>query len=165
MIAIDADRVGARLRPRQRILLEGLGLGIEVADLAAAPLGEPDGAVGIDLQALRLALGRRIELRQHAVLGDPRDRSVLDERGEPLVAVLPDLVAVGAAEVVMREPLVFRIEHRDRRAAARPDAPGLVDADRMRRGAPPVRQRRVLVFGHLSGARIELADAARPQPR
>src|SRR5579863_5107260 len=38
VMAIDADRVGAWLGPGQREFLEGLGLGIEPADLAAAPL-------------------------------------------------------------------------------------------------------------------------------
>src|SRR5262245_19302882 len=63
MVAIDADRVGARLRAGQREFLERLGLGIETTDPVAAPLAEPDDAVVIDLDALRLALGGRIELR------------------------------------------------------------------------------------------------------
>src|SRR5262245_59055406 len=78
VFAIDADRVGARLRAGQREFLERLGLGIETADLVAAPLAEPDDAVVVDLDALRLALGRRIELGQHTIL-DPPDRAVIAE--------------------------------------------------------------------------------------
>src|SRR5215468_8156467 len=92
-VAIDADGVGARFRAGQREFLERLGLGIESPDLVAAPLAEPDDAVGIDLNALRLALGRRVELCQHAVL-DAADRAVITERREPLFAVRTDHVAV-----------------------------------------------------------------------
>src|SRR5215510_2574529 len=77
-IAIDADRIGARLRTGQREFLERFALGIEAADLVAAPLGEPDNAVVVDLNTLRLALGGRIKLGQHAVL-DPPDRAVITE--------------------------------------------------------------------------------------
>src|SRR6202795_572051 len=48
------------LGPGQRELRECPRRRIEATDLAAPALGEPDDAVGVDLQALRLALGRRI---------------------------------------------------------------------------------------------------------
>src|SRR5712671_5460855 len=58
-VAIDAQRIGTCLGAGQRELLEGLGGGIEAADLVAAPLAEPNHTVIVDLKALRLALGRR----------------------------------------------------------------------------------------------------------
>src|SRR5262245_62879974 len=124
-IAIDSDRVGARLWPGQGEFLERLGLRIEVADPVAAPLAEPDGAVGIDLDALRLALGRRIKLRQHAVL-DPADRTVVAERGEPLLAVRAGRVAVGRGKIKVLEALGLGIENGDRRTAASPDQAAVV---------------------------------------
>src|SRR5215475_10649451 len=60
----------------------------------------------------------------------------------------------------MLEALVFGIEHRYCRPAARPDASGRIDPDRMRGGAPSVRQWRVLIFRHPPGARIKTADPA-----
>src|SRR6516164_9053407 len=70
VIAIDADGVGTGLRAGQPELLELPGLGIEAPDLAAAALAEPDDAVRVHLQSLRLALGGRIELGQHALARD-----------------------------------------------------------------------------------------------
>ena len=52
-IAIDADGVRTRLRSGQREFLEGLGLGIEAADLAGVEFGEPHDAVAVDHDAAR----------------------------------------------------------------------------------------------------------------
>src|SRR5262249_3157209 len=130
------------------------------ANLVAAPLGEPDDAVAVDLQALRLALGGREELREDAVLGHARDRAIVTEGGEPLVAVLAGDDAIGAAKVTGLELLGLRIEHRDRRTAARPDPTIQIDAHGMRAGVPTIRQRRVLMLGDLLGIRLQLSDAA-----
>ena len=162
-VAIDADRVGARLRTGQREFLEGFGLGIEAADPVAAPLGEPDDAVIVDLEALRLALGGRIELRHHAVL-DACDRAIVAEGGEPLLAVLADDIAVGGAEVIVLKLLGLGIEHGDGGAATRPDEPALIDPNGVRAGACAI-ERLVLIFGDLLGGRVEAPDAAKRELR
>jgi len=63
VIAVDADRVGAGVGSGQLKFFEGFGFGIKSTNLAADPLGEPDVAVGVELQTLRLPFGRGVELR------------------------------------------------------------------------------------------------------
>jgi hypothetical protein len=160
VVAIDADRVGTGLRLRQREFLELRRLGVEAADLAASAFAEPDDAVGIHLQALRLALGGRVEFGQDAVARDSAERAILAERGKPLVAVLADHVAVGPAEIEMLELLGLGVEHRNRRTAADPHQSLLIHPDGVRAGAPAVGQGRILKFRDLLGGRVQLADLA-----
>src|SRR5580700_4826947 len=105
VIAIDPDGVGARRRSWQVKFLDVPALGIEVADLAPYTLGEPDGAVGIHLETLRFAFRRGIPLGYFSSLGDPDDRAIVSVGREPLIAVLPNDVAISSRGVEMRELL------------------------------------------------------------
>src|SRR5438045_1913600 len=74
---IDAQSVRARFGSGYLKFLERFGFGIKAPDLPSAPLAEPDDAVGIDLEALRLPFGRRIKLRDLAVLAHANDRAAV----------------------------------------------------------------------------------------
>src|SRR3954468_19696457 len=125
-VAIDTDCVRAPLGAGQGEFLERLRLGIEAANLVAAALGEPDDAVRIYFEALWFAFGRRVEFREHPVLGDAPDGSIVAERREPLITVVTGSVAISSAEVVVAELLSLRVEHRDRRPTAHPHEAAIV---------------------------------------
>src|SRR5260370_4949395 len=158
LVAIHADGVWAGGWPRQIEFLERFGFGIKTAELVSASLAEPHDVVFIHQQALRLALGRRVKLRKFSILGDSGDRTGEDKRREPLIPVVSDDVAIGVADVEMRELLGDWIKHGDGGTAPDPPMPLLIDSNGVRAGWLAFRQRTVLVVHDLLGSRIQVPE-------
>src|SRR5438477_1145493 len=116
-IRIDAERVGRRLRPGQRELLEGLGLRIEAADLAGVEFGEPHDAVPVDHDAARPRALRRDRVLGHLASLEVglADLAVGQELGEPGIAVGIEIDAVRGRHLrEVGEFFRLRIEHGER---------------------------------------------------
>src|SRR5207244_9224758 len=95
-------------------------------------LTEPDDAIGIHLEALRLSFRRRIELSDLAVFAHANDRALsFSEDSEPLLPVLTDHIAVSSGDAVMREPFGFGVKAGNGCSAASPNLSAFVDSDGM----------------------------------